>query len=46
MNDKELITIAENTAKILTDSKCGMEDVVNLIKLMSLQIQELQKDCR
>jgi len=41
MSDKELLSIADQTAKILKKSNCGMYDVVSLIRLLAIRVKEL-----
>lgn len=42
MESNELIRIANDTVDVLETSRIGLDDVVALIKVMVLQIQELE----
>lgn len=41
MEDAEILSIAEQTAKILKESKCGMDDVVAVIRMLALRVKEV-----
>lgn len=44
MTDQELIGIARQTARILKDSNCGMDNVVSVIMSLVYAIEDLHEE--
>lgn len=44
MTDRELISIAKQTARILKDANCGMGDVISVLMLLAYRVDEIQEE--
>lgn len=44
MSDKEILVIAKATIKILEDADLGLDNAINVIKVLCIRVEELNEE--